>query len=161
MAGEIVRITGIEEVCAFFDAAPKNIVKVAFGKALTAAAVPIVESLESRIPSRNNLFDEESFRSLEGTAESGTLKDALVTDVALSQDGKGGVASIGFGKMGHVANWVEYGHHLVGHAPGKRQLGEVRPHPFMRPAADSSADAAIEAFAGSIEETMRAEGYGS
>jgi HK97 gp10 family phage protein len=161
MAGEMVRVTGIDEVCAFFDAAPKDIVRTTFGKALSAAAVPIVQELEPRIPSRNNLFDEESFRELAGTAVEGTLKDNLVTDIALSDDGKGGVASIGFGKAGHVANFVEYGHRLIGHKPKLRDLGNVEPHPFMRPAANASADAAIEAFAGSVEESMRAEGYGS
>jgi Bacteriophage HK97-gp10, putative tail-component len=161
VADELIKITGIDEVCAMLTAAPKNIVRGAYGKALAAAAVPIVEALEPRIPSRNNLFDEESFRPLAGTAEEGTLKDALVTDIAIDEEGKGGVLSVGFGgKAGHIANFVEYGHRMIGHKPKLKDLGEVKPYPFMGPAADASADAAIDAFAQSIEESVRTE-YGS
>jgi len=137
-------------------AAPKRIAKAAFARALAAAAVPVVEALEPRIPSRNNLFDEENFKPLEGTAESGTLKDALVTDVSIDAEGKGGRASIGFGSKGYIANFVEYGHHMIGHAPDKKELGDVQPHPFMRPAAAASGEDSIEAFAQSLQESMAA-----
>lgn len=144
MANQLVKVTGIEEVCAMLTAAPKGVVRLAYGKALAAAAVPIVEALEAHTPE-----------------ETGALKAAIVSDIALDAEGKGGTLSVGFsGKQGHVANFVEYGHRMIGHKPKKKDLGEVKPHPFMRPAANDSADEAIEAFAGSVEQSLKAE-YGS
>jgi HK97 gp10 family phage protein len=141
---QLITITGIEEACAMLTAAPDNVVKIAYGKALAAAAVPIVEALEAATPQ-----------------DTGKLKESIVSDIALDADGKGGVLSVGFsGNQGHIANFVEYGHRMIGHKPEKKDLGQVQPHPFMRPAASVSADAAIEAFAESVEETVRTH-YGS
>ena len=53
--------------------------------------------------------------------------------------------------------WVEYGHAMVGHRPGKKDLGTIPPHPFMRPGFDASADAAVDAFAESLAATLRQE----
>ena len=132
-----VDISGIEETCAMLDRLPVNVAKRAFAGALAAAAVPIVEALEASTPVLR-----------------GDLKAAIVTDIFVDAQGKGGQASIGFGKEGHVANFVEYGHRMVGHKPGKKELGEVQPHPFMRPAAASSGEAAIGAFAESVKQTV-------
>jgi HK97 gp10 family phage protein len=138
VADELIKVTGIEEVCAWLKAAPKNIVKGAYVKGLAAAAVPVVEALEAATPQ-----------------DTGKLKESIVFDIALDADGNGGVLSVGFsGEEGHIANFVEYGHRMIGHKPRKKDLGEVKPHPFMRPAAAASADDAIEAFAQSIEESM-------
>jgi len=140
MADEFsITISGIEETCAMLDKAPRNIVKAAYARALTAAAVPVVEALEARTP-----------------VEHGDLKAAVVTDVAIDAVGKGGFASIGFGKEGHVANFVEYGHRMVTHKPNKRTVGAVIAHPFMRPAAAASAEAAVDAFCESVRESMGA-----
>ena len=60
--------------------------------------------------------------------------------------GKGGQASIGFGRAGAKAQWVEYGHRMIGHEPDEKDLGVVRAHPFMRLAFEDSGEAAIAAF---------------
>src|SRR5579863_5094955 len=96
-------ISGVEEACAMLDRVPKETVKVAFAQSLAAAAVPIVEELNWRTPSRSEIFNEETFSPILGTAEKGSLKASLRTDVEISADGQGGVASINFGKQGHVA----------------------------------------------------------
>ena len=138
MADEFgIEVSGIEEACAMLDRVPKETVKVGFMRGLSAAAVPIVENLEALTPVRK-----------------GKLKRALRTDVAIDADGKGGVASINFGNQGHVANFLEYGHRMIGHKPTKKELGEVAPQPFMRPAAADAADDAVEAFAEALTETL-------
>lgn len=45
-----------------------------------------------------------------------------------------------------TAHLVEYGHRLLSHKPSLKEIGEVEPHPFMRPALDEGADEAL-AFA--------------
>jgi hypothetical protein len=85
------------------------------------------------------------------------LVDALMAEVEVDLNAKGGSASVGFGKLGYIANMVEYGHVMVTHAPGKKVVGFVPPHPFMRPAFESSAEPAIAAFAASMTETVKNE----
>lgn len=132
-----IAISGIDEACAMLDRVPKETVKVAFSRALAAAAVPIVETLNATTPE-----------------DTGELVDHLRTDIAISADGKGGKASINFGDQGYIANFVEYGHRMVGHEPDLKDLGNVKPHPFMRPAASSAAEAAVEEFERSLRETL-------
>lgn len=45
-------------------------------------------------------------------------------------------------RTAYVVRWLEFGHRLV---RGKRQVGTVEPHPFIRPAFDTSKDRAGEA----------------
>jgi HK97 gp10 family phage protein len=134
-----ITISGLEETLAMLEAAPKNIVKGAFGKALTAAAVPVVKAVEVRTP-----------------VHTGDLKEHLMTDIAVDANGAGGFAQVGFGNEGHTARLVEYGHRMIGHKPGKKELGTVPAHPFMRPAAAESAEAAVEAFGESLTESLEA-----
>jgi len=138
------------------ERAPKNLRRVAFARALAAAVVPIVQELEARAPVAE--YPAGMF------SEPGSLQDHVVTDIALDEEGNGGVASVGFGKYGNVANMVEYGHRMVAHGAKHSDrmrnyegtlLGEVVAHPFMRPAAAASGDAAIEAFAESVETTLQ------
>jgi hypothetical protein len=130
------------------------IAKNAFARALTAATVPIVEALEPRTPS--TVFDGESF-SFKSTGK-GTLSGSIVTDVAIDSKGRGGRAQVGFGRQGFKARMVEFGHRMIGHKPGLKDTGKVvRAHPFMRPAAATSGDAAIEAFTDSMRATFAAK----
>jgi HK97 gp10 family phage protein len=142
--GMSLQITGLQEVQQMLKDAPRIVVASAFVNALDAGAQVIKAALAPRIP----VSDEET---------AGELKAALMSTVTLDPQLRGGVAEVGFGtKQGHIANFVEYGHRMVGHKPGKIELGMVSPHPFMRPAAEVSADAAIEAFADTLETTLRA-----
>jgi len=147
--GFSVEISGIEEACAMLRIAPEAIRRAAFARALAAAAVPVVEALQAWTPVAElqaGMFDEP-----------GSLAAHIVTDIALDDD-RGGVASIGFGKYGAVANFVEFGHRFIGHEPGLKELDKpLLAHPFMREATAESAEAAIDAFAGSVAATM-AEG---
>lgn len=150
-----ISVSGIEEACAVLDRVPKETARVGIARSLAAAAVPIVEAVDVRTPvsAKDELWDDETFSSIPGTG-TGSLKKALRTDIYMDAGGYGGVASINFGKQGHVANWVEYGHHLIGHKPKKKEIGEVQPHPFMRPAAAASAEAAVDAFTETLEREL-------
>lgn len=75
------------------------------------------------------------------------LLNDLDTTITLDAEFRGGVAMSGFSRdQGRVANWLEFGHREVGHKPDKKEEGMAAPEPFMRPAAELSAGAAVDAF---------------
>lgn len=145
-----ITVEGLSETMEMLSAAPKHIVVAGFAKALKAGADVIAAELAARTPERDEGDRNE---------EVGHLMDNIVIQVQVDPNGQGGIASVGFGKLGHIAMWVEYGHRLLGHKPNKKEIGTVQPHPFMRPAAAASSDAAVAAFSSSLEATVNAE-YG-
>jgi HK97 gp10 family phage protein len=158
MADFNISIEGLEETVAMLEQAPRTIAARGYRKALQAGANVIANAVEARTP----IKAEETG----GLLEQGELRESLVTDIELNSDLRGGVAEIGFGKNGHVALWVEYGHRQVEHGAkwADRQkgyegklLGEVPAKPFMRPAADASAEAAVDAYAESLKQTVSEE----
>jgi HK97 gp10 family phage protein len=134
-----------------FENAPKILQLAAYQKALQAGANVFMDELEAKTPIQLRLSGGDLF------VEGGNLKAAIMSVVTLDTGARGGMAQVGFGKLGRVANWVEYGHRMVGHKPGKKAQGNVPAHPFMRPAFDASVDRAVEAFAKSIENAVRNE----
>lgn len=146
MANEMVTVTGLEEVQALLQNAPKVVVATGYLRGLQAGAEVIQQELYIRTPE----CDEG-----ERNDDDPHLNESMVVDIALDSNFRGGVAEVGFGKMGWKANLVEYGHQMVGHKPAKKVLGTVAAHPFMRPAAAAAADRAIEAFANELESVLR------
>lgn len=147
MAGDLVKITGIEDVQRMLREAPKEIVARGFLRALQAGANVIADELELRTPVKAE--------DTGGLLDKGVLRESLMVAITLDSQFRGGHAEVGFGKNGQVAYWVEYGHRIVGHKPGKRDSGKSVPmHPFMRPAVDRSADAAVAAVAESLSQTV-------
>ena len=138
MAGAKIVVTGIEETQQLLADAPKNVVMLGYGRASNAAMNVLAEALISRTPVKH-----------------GDLARALVINVSVDANSKGSFGQVGFGKQGLVAYWLEYGHRIVTHKPGKKEVGEVSAQPFMRPAFDSSADAAIDAFCAALEASLK------
>jgi len=128
--------------------APRQIAKYAVVRALAAACKPVVAALEIATPIMAD-------GSIHHRPPAGALKAHVITEIALLQDGTGGRAQIGFGRFGFYARMVEYGHRMIGHNPKKRSLGAVSPHPFMGPVVAETADAAVDAFAKSIADSLQ------
>lgn len=141
----VVKITGLAEVQRMMREAPKQVAVLGLAKALHAGGHVIESAVAERTPER-----DEGARS----GDAGHLIDALTLDVQVDTGAKGGVASVHFGNLSHIAGFVEKGHRLIGHRPNKKQIGNVVPHPFMRPAADASEDAAIGAFSDSLSKSV-------
>lgn len=144
-----VTVTGLAEVQRMLAEAPRTVVARGYLKALQAGANVIANAVEERTPVKAE--------DTGGLLDRGELRESLMIEVELDSQFRGGVARIGFGKNGNVALWVEYGHRMVGHKyskSGKQQIGDIQSKPFMRPAAAASAEAAIAAFAQSLEETV-------
>lgn len=137
---DLIKITGLEDVQRYLDEAPQNVVRKGFQKALAASIGVLKGELQLRTP-----------------VDRGELRAAIRSRVKVDSDARGGIASLGFGKQSHVANWVEYGHRMVGHKPGKKLIGQVPAHPFVRPTFDAAADRAVEAFAASFSDSVREE----
>ena len=143
-----IQITGLEQVQRNLAEAPAHIVASSYTKALDAGIKVIEAEVAARTPVQVEDYGLHQ--------ESGSLLDHIMTTVEIDSSLRGGVAKVGFGKYGQVANWVEYGHRQVTHQPGKREVGFTPAHPFMRPALAAAADAAIEAFAETLAASLEA-----
>lgn len=125
-------------------------------RSLKAGAEVIQKAVEEAAPTK----DETG-----GNLPEGALKSDI--EVRIKRDNNNKLeAWVQPGKFtGYVARWVEYGHRLVrgGRSrlnkktgktlgPGK-QIGEVKQHPFIRPAFEASAQEAID----KITSTLKSE----
>lgn len=83
----------------------------------------------------------------------GKLKESVRARILEPRNGLGRAAVVDFGKVSHVANWVDEGHVLVkGGRKGKgRAIGHVPAHPFVRRVQDSTQAEAEEAMAAGAE----------
>jgi hypothetical protein len=146
-----ITVSGLDESIKMLSDAPRDVVARGFLRAFEAAGDVIIGELWPRVPI--------DLKAAMNAAHGG--KGALVTQldsfIELDSQFRGGTMEIGFGPLGHIALWNEYGHRMVGHKPKKKEIGEVPAHPFMRPAFDASAEAAIDAFANALTEYLRSE----
>lgn len=156
MPDSTITITGLQETENMLATAPKNVVANSFLRALDAAG----KVIEAEVWPRTPIELKAAVNKAHGGK--GALVGRLDNFIELDSQFRGGTIEIGFGPLGHIALWVEYGHRQVtggrltkeGKGPG-RLVGTVEPHPFMRPAFDASADAAIDAFASSLDASLR------
>ncbi len=138
-------MTGLSALQANVQAFPKKLVRSAVRNALAAAIEVVGKEVTVRCP-----------------VDKGEMRDAIKTEVHMSSTS--GTATVGFNDseekgvpVGIIALWNEIGHALESHGgggKGRRVIGSVAPRPFMRPALIASADAALEAFAESISESL-------
>lgn len=114
-------------------------------KAVKAGAREIAVAMVEDAP----VLDEKTPGS--DALEPGELRDDIKARERLDKDGFA-VATIGPGrKTAHVARFVEYGHRLV---KGKKEIGQVPAHPFLRPAFERSEAGAIEKFKDTLREEI-------
>lgn len=144
-----VQVPNLREVQELLTKASRTVASQGMVRALSAAANVIADEVERRTPVKKE--------DTGGLLDRGVLRESLMVKVTLDAQFRGGTAEIGFGKNGHVALWLEYGHLLLGRgAPGHRPiLRRIPAYPFMRPAFEASAQPAVETFARVLEETVR------
>lgn len=144
MPDELIRIRGIDEVCAFLDRIPKDNLPGALLSGLDAGGKVLSEFLVGTTMAHER---------------TGKLMADLDTVIQLDYNGQGGVAMVGFSKsQAYKALWLEYGHRMVGHKPNKKDLGAFAPRPFMRVAADAGAEEAIDAFVDAVLSSLDEQG---
>jgi hypothetical protein len=147
MSEPFVKISGIEECCADLRRVSSTARTVGLVRGLHAAAAVIEREIDIWTPVRTNrVGGDQDYQSL--------ITDLQVR-VGIDTRFRGGSAQIGFFRQAYLANWVEFGHRMVGHKPLKKNLGAAVPaHPFMRPAADVAAEPAVEAFVDAVNEAL-------
>ena len=147
-----IDVTGLQEMADKVRALPESLARGAFALGFIHAAIPLVTALNSTCPDRSEGGRDENKKH---------LADCIGTEIAIQADGTGGRLWIGFkGRIGDVkasdiAWYLEYGHRMVGHAPGlKFQNKFVAPFPFIRVAWAESLDDAVQAFIDTINEAL-------
>ena len=151
-----VTVTGLEEVCRNLDSMPRALVGRGYVRAAEAMAQVFKAELEVNTPVRTEeLFNEEAFKTFRHEV-GGDLRNALMHVTTLDSQLRGVSMQVGYGKFGWIANLVEYGHRMVTHKPGKKDVGFVKANPFMRRSFDAVADRAIEAAAAELRATVSA-----
>jgi hypothetical protein len=173
MPVDVISVQGIEEACEWLDGVSSIIATRAYVNGLDAAAEVMEAELWPRVP----VDLRELVLANAAHGGKGALVTRITRDLEVDPRGRGGMVEIGFGSLGHIALWVEYGHRMMGHkavlikngqvviskktgrpvkiARGQKTLGEVKPHPFMRPSFDASKDRAIEAFIEGVVSTLK------
>lgn len=145
-----VSIEGAEDVEKLLrDEIPKIVASHGMLRAAEAASRVIEIELYARTPERDEGDRDE---------EQPHLRDSMTTAITLDSRHRGVTVDIGFGKVGYIAHFVEYGHRMIGHKPDKKMLGTVEQKPFMRPAAAAAAQPAIDLFGETLMEHLRAAG---
>ncbi len=152
-------ITGLSEVQRMLREAPRNLVTLGFIRATSAGGNVIARELEIRTPVKAE--------DTGGLLDKGELREAISIRYKLDSKLQWASASTGFfGKnTAAVADWIEYGHVMLGHLPGKKFIKHVPAYPFMRPAAEAAFDPTLDAVAKSLSATVRQifpqPGYGA
>lgn len=143
---ELLDVKGGRELAAFLDQLPAKIQRNVMRGALRAGAAAILPAARSAIRSQD-----------------GVLADSLKTRTAL----RGGVATARVYTRAFYARFVEYGtrpHTITAKNRKGLSVGGLffqsvdhpgaRPRPFMRPALDQNAGAAVQAAAAYIKERL-------
>jgi HK97 gp10 family phage protein len=157
MGGFSVHVQGLRELDAKLAELGADASKRIVQKSLRAAGSVILEAVTDAAPERPELPS--------GTA---LPVGALAADIGmrLGRDEDGLPAAIvSPGRLTrHVARWVEYGHRLVrggrnriGRGGPGKVVGNVPAHPFIRPAFESSAEAAVATFVTTVQEQIEVE----
>ncbi len=142
MAASAVRISGFDEVNRVLAEKRKQL-ENAFVKAVEAASDVIEAEVRARTPVGET---EEGKRH---------LRDAIIHVIRIDPLFRFVSGSVGFGTEGYRAVWVEYGHRMVSHKPKKTLIGQVPPHPFLRPAFEACKQRAVEAFSSVLEREVK------
>jgi hypothetical protein len=142
-----VRIEGLQEAIAMLDDLPEAVILAGFATAIDAANVVFWDLLGRSTWVRQDV---------DSKVTPGALRAALTSRVTLDTHYRGGLGEVGYGKLGYIANFLEYGHRIVGHRRGgRKEFGFVAARPRMRPAFDAGHEKAIDAFTGSIQGTVK------
>jgi hypothetical protein len=156
-----ITVTGLKESIDFLNTMPKALVAKGFVKAGHAAGDVMLAAVIAHTPVSGAKVTNPTTGVETSVGTGGDLISAARMQVFLDAQYRGVQVQVDFGKLDYIAYWLEYGHRMIGHKPEKKQLfgpntpdGNVKPYPIFRPAADECFEAAVQAFADSIAETV-------
>ncbi len=159
MPGFEIKVEGLAELQDKLNQLKGPTAKRVMNKALRAGGAVFQQAVAEAAPERPNLPS--------GTAlPPGALRhDIGIRTIPTGADAASSLVAVGPGKLtAHAARLVEYGHRQTkgksrllrnGKTKGPGvQVGIVPPHPFMRPAFESSQQAATDAVVTSLQEDL-------
>lgn len=150
-----IRVKGLAELQAFLDKLPKKVEQNIMRGALRAGAKPVLEAARQNAPTgepsdtnrrKYNLYSGALRDSLRLSARIDRRKGQVVARVVAGGKSKKSGADVFY------ANMVEFG--TKPHVIGDGQHPGVMPKPFMRPALDSEAGAALVAVGEYIKKRL-------
>lgn len=147
MPSEVITVEGLAETCSYLDGVSEIVATRCVVNGLDAAGEVMEAALWPLVP--------VDLRAAMNAAHGGlgALSTRLTRTIEVDPRGRGGVMELGFGPLGHIALWVEYGHRIV---KGKWDTGKMtRAFGFMRRAFDASSEAAIEAYVNGVRATLK------
>lgn len=162
MADEItLEVSGLSELDDMLSELPARMAKQIFGHALKAAGAVVLKDMRARCPVLTK--DAGPFSN---SLPAGALLQDLSAKVSLYPQNNAGVCRVGpSDRTAYVAVWLEYGHLLMSHGKkGKRkEIKHIAAKPFMRQAADATAQAAVDVFGAELAAGLDelAEGTGA
>jgi HK97 gp10 family phage protein len=134
-------VIGLEDCKRDLLGIPRAIVEDLFPDALKAGGDVIEQELDARTP------EDPAATSAK---EYGTLRDDLATQIEIDTRGLTGSAKVGFNRKAYVARILEFGKRNV--TRKGKVVGSTPANPFMRAAAETAEDGAVEAFTDSLGE---------
>ena len=149
MPSEVIAVEGIEDACKMLDGVGPIVATRGYLNGLAAAGDVMMSAVRQRVPVELGAIKNAAHGG------KGALANNLGKWIEVDARGRGGVVDVGFGALGHIALWVEYGHRLLGHKPKKKVIGDVPAHPFMRPAFDACNQQAVDAFVDGVKGVMK------
>lgn len=128
-----ISVTGIAEIDTLLKGLPNQVNHRVMGAAHVDAAKPLINVAKSIVARREKVT---STGRLENSIGPVKLSQRKAKEVGMVHVGPVRKKGKYFGYHGHL---VEYGHRLVSSKKtGKRNIGFVKPYPFMRPAFDQT-----------------------
>lgn len=145
-----ITVTGLEELAAELRRVSDVVEQYAMVAGVKAGCKVIAHEMREAAP----VLDERTAKST--SLEPGALKEGIKVFAPHAKDGYVEEIVGPSSKTQYVADWVEYGHRLVkggqslavgnGKWRGSgHEIGEVKPHPFLRPAFEAASGEALEA----------------
>lgn len=145
MADEIVK--GLDVLTAALQELPKNLQANALRTAVFRAAQELRDRVRDAAPiSSGDPPKGKKFAKF----PPGTLGNSIKAKRRRGEQGQVTASVTGV----HYAKWVEFGHMLRGHRPGRVELGHVPANPFVRRTAMAFQDQAIDIMKKGLAEAI-------
>lgn len=133
------KIRGLDNLFRDLKALPDNLEKNVLRSAMLAAARELAELIRARAPVGGSGNPKGRMYA---NFPPGSLRSSIQ---ARARRGKKGEVSAGVGGA-FYGKFVEKGHTMVTHKPGKRVVGHVPAYPFILPTAEASKERIVKAI---------------
>lgn len=149
MAEAEIDTSALDRICVALDGVAKEKRPQFERKALRAVAALIQPALKAATPEETTVPGTTSLPR-------GALRAAVQSRIHIGTNGEASTLAVGFGKLGHVARFVDEGHaNPTAHrAKAKRNTPA---HPFVREVQETTANTAVDTYVSSMQQQIDEE----